>query len=191
MHFILTKAMKWQKLPCQINTWLQQCFDGLPLHQACYNNNKNALITRSILQNLIQQHPSMLTVTDVMIMTPLHIPLCCNPTATTEMIQLLKATQPHASSMRNVMNKTPLMMLLESKSREEYNALHDADGQLLPLVGLLKQQGLNLEALEMIMSASGNEILLVLELQNDDEASGLLPFMYGVSLGDCGLDVKI
>jgi hypothetical protein len=76
------------------NTWLQHRFDDLPLHQACYNNyNKNALITRSILQNLTQQHASMLTVTDAMLMTPLHI-LCCNPTATTEMIQLLKAAQP-------------------------------------------------------------------------------------------------
>jgi hypothetical protein len=169
------------------NTWLQQRFDDLPLHQACYNNNKNALITRSILQNLIQQHASMLTVTDAMLMTPLHI-LCCNPTATTEMIQLLKAAQPHASSMRNVMNKTPLMMLLESRSRKKYNALHDADGQLLPLVGLLKH-GLDFEALEMIMSASGNEMVLVSELQHNDEASGLLPFMYGASLVNCGLDV--
>jgi hypothetical protein len=170
------------------NTWLRQRFNDLPLHKACYNNyNKNALITRSILQNLTQQHASMLTVTDAMLMTPLHI-LCCNPTATLEMIQLLKAAQPHAASMRNVMNKTPLMMLLESKSHEKYNALHDADGQLLPLVGLLKH-GLDFEALEMIMSASGNEMVLVSELQSSDEASGLLPFMYGASLRNCGLDV--
>jgi hypothetical protein len=67
--------------------------------------------------------------------------------------------------------------------------LHDADGQLLPLVGLLEQQGLDFEALEMIMSASGNEMVLVSELQHNDEASGLLPFMYGASLGNCGLDV--
>jgi hypothetical protein len=130
----------------------------------------------------------MLTATDAMLMTPLHI-LCCNPTVTTEMIQLLKAAQPYAASMRNVMNKTPLMMLLESKNCEKYNALHDADGQLLPLVGLLEQQGLDFEALQMIMSASGNEMVLVSELQHNDEASGLLPFMYGASLGNCGLDV--
>jgi hypothetical protein len=171
-----------------INIWLQHRFDDLPLHQACYNNyNKNALITRSILQNLIQQHASsMITVTDAMLMTPLHI-LCCNPTATLEMIQLLKAAQPHAASMRNVMNKTPLMMLLESKSHEKYNALHDADGQLLPLAGLL-EQGLDFEALEMIMSLSGNNIF-VSELKIEDLTSGLLPFMYGASLGNCGLDV--
>jgi hypothetical protein len=48
------------------------------------------------------------------------------------------------------MNKTPLTMLLESKSCEKYNALHDTDGQLLLLVGLLEQQGLDFEALEMI-----------------------------------------
>jgi hypothetical protein len=138
------------------NTWLQQRFDGLPLHKACYNNyNKNDLITRSILQNLTQQHASMLTVTNATHMSPLHIP-CCSPTATTDMIQLLKAAQSHAASMRNAMNsKAPLMMLLESKSCQKYNTLHDADGQLLPPVGLLEQQGLDFEALEMIMSASG------------------------------------
>jgi hypothetical protein len=52
---------------------------------------------------------------------------------------MLKAAQPHAAaSMRNVMDKTPLMMLLETKSgREKCSAFHDGDGQLLPLVRLL------------------------------------------------------
>ncbi len=171
-------------------TWLRQRFNDLPLHQACfnYNTNTNTRITNTNnLPNLIQQHSgtSMLTSTDAMLMTPLHV-LCCNPTATLEMIQMLKAAQPDAASRRNVMDKTPLMMLLESKSKN-YSAFHDEDGQLLPLVGLL-EQGLDFDALEMIKSVSGNNIF-VSELEIEDETSGLLPFMYGASLGNCGLDV--
>jgi hypothetical protein len=170
------------------DTWLRQRFDNLPLHQACYNNNKNALITKSILHDLIQQHDaSMLTSTDAMLMTPLHV-LCCNPTATIEMIQMLKDVQVEASSMRNVMGKTPLMLLLETKSREKYSGFHDEDGNLLPVVGLL-EQGLDYEALEMIMSAPANDTEFISELQNNDVTSGLLPFMYGASLEKCGLDV--
>jgi hypothetical protein len=171
------------------DTWLRQRFSNLPLHQACFNYNINTRITNTnYLHDLIQQHSgtSMLTSTDAMLMTPLHV-LCCNPAATLEMIQMLKAAQPDAASMRNVMDKTPLMMLLESKN-ENYSALHDTDGQLLPLVGLL-EQGLDFEALEMIKSTSDNGIIPVSELQRDDETSGLLPFMYGASLGNCGLDV--
>jgi hypothetical protein len=100
---------------------------------------------------------------------------------------MLKAAQPDAASMRNVMDKTPLMMLLESKN-EKYSTFHDEGGQLLPLVGLL-EEGLDFDALEMIKSASDNGIIPASELQRDDETSGLLPFMYGASLGNCGLDV--
>jgi hypothetical protein len=170
-------------------TWLRQRFSNLPLHQACFNTHANTHITNtSNLHDLIQQHSaSMLTSTDTMLMTPLHV-LCCNPTATLEMIQMLKAAQPDAASMRNVMDKTPLMMLLESKN-EDYSTFHDEHGQLLPLVGLL-EQGLDFDALEMIKSvASGNSMVSVSELEYNDESSGLLPFMYGASLGNCGLDI--
>jgi hypothetical protein len=173
------------------HTWLRQRFNDLPLHQACFNyntNTNNRITNTNNLHDLIQQHSgtSMFTSTDAMLMTPLHV-LCCNPTATLEMIQMLKAAQPDAASMRNVMNKTPLMMLLESKSKN-YSAFHDEGGQLLPLVGLL-EQGLDFDALEMIKSASVNDVVFVSELQHNDEASGLLPFMYGASLGNCRLDV--
>jgi hypothetical protein len=165
-------------------TWLRQRFNDLPLHQACFNSNTNTHITNtSNLCNLIQNSgTSMFTSTDAMLMTPLHV-LCCNPTATLEMIQMLKAADPDAASMTNVMNKTPLMMLLESKSKN-YNAFHDERGQLLPLVRLL-EQGLDFDAFKMIKSASLN----VSELEIEDETSGLLPFMYAASLGNCGLDI--
>jgi hypothetical protein len=169
-------------------TWLCQRVHDLPLHQACHYNNKDVLTTKSILHNLIvhQHDASMLTSTDAMLMTPLYV-LCCNLTVTNVLIQMLKATQPHASSMRNVMNKTPLMMLVEAKS-EKCSAFHVEDGQLLPLVGLLEQR-LDIDALEMIISASSNDMLFALEVHINDETSDLLPFMYGTLLGNCGLDV--
>jgi hypothetical protein len=127
----------------------------------------------------------MLTSSDAMLMTPLHI-LCCNLAATLESIQMLKAAQPPAASMRNVMHKAPLMLLLESRSKK-YRAFYSEDGQLLSLVGLL-EQGLDVDALEMIQSISGNNIF-VSELLSNNETSGLLPFMYAASLGNCGLNV--
>jgi hypothetical protein len=165
-----------------IPTWLRQRFHNLPLHQFCYNDTSS--LNTITLNHFLQLHTSMLTVTDAMLMTPLHI-LCCNPTATTEMIQVLQAAQPDAASMRNVMNKTPLMMLLESKS-SKYNVFHD-DGQLLPLVGLL-EQGLDMDALDMIR-AFDDDMALVSELENIDDVSGLLPFMHGASLSTCTLEI--
>jgi hypothetical protein len=103
------------------------------------------------------------------------------------MIQLLKAAQPHAASMRNARNKTPLMMLLESKS-EKNNTLYDEDGQLLPVVGLL-EQGLDSEALEAIRVFDGIDTLFLSELENRDDVSGLLPFMYGASLAISSLGI--
>jgi hypothetical protein len=166
-----------------IPNWLCHRFDNLPFHQICYNDA--SLLNITTFNHLIQEHSSMLTTTDDMLMTPLHI-LCCNPTATNEMIQLLKAAQPHAASMMNVMNKTPLMMLLELKNKK-YNALHD-DGKM-SLVDLL-EQGLDYDSLEMIRTFDGDEkVELVSELENRDEVSGLLPFMYGASFSKCRLDI--
>jgi hypothetical protein len=97
----------------------------------------------SILHDLIQQDnnaASSLTSTDAMLMTPLHV-RCCNPTASIESIPMLKATLLQAASMRNVMYKTPLMMLLVITS-EQYSRFgvedEDDKGELLPLVVLLK-----------------------------------------------------
>jgi hypothetical protein len=166
-----------------INTWLRQRFDNLPLHQTCYNDTST--LNTTTFNNLIQHHASTLTVNDAMLMTPLHI-LCCNPTATIEMIKQLQAAEPQAASMENVMNKTPLMILLECKSMK-YNVLHE-NGQLLPVVGLL-EQGLDCDAFEAIRAFSGSNRVLVSELENKDAATGLLPFMYGALLSKCGLDI--
>jgi hypothetical protein len=166
----------------EIQIWLCIRFDNLPLHSACYNNTDT--LTMNNLKNLIKKHNSLLTSTDAMLMNPLHT-LCCNPTATVDMIKLLKAAQPNAASMKNVKGKTPLMMLLECMSKK-YSVFHKY-GKLLPLVGLL-EKGLDYNALEMIL-AFDDEMSLVSQMGKQDKTSGLLPFMYGASLADCGLDV--
>jgi hypothetical protein len=100
----------------------------------------------------------MLTENDAMLMTPLQI-LCCNPTATTEMIQVLKAVQPQVALMRNARNKMPLMILLESKSKK-CNAFHDENGQLLLLIGLL-EQGLDCYALDVIQAFDSDKMVFI------------------------------
>jgi hypothetical protein len=126
----------------------------------------------------------MLTSTDAMLMTPLHV-LCCNPTVTAEMIQMLKDACPDAASMRNVLDETPLMMYLKCQ-KKEYSAYH-VNGQLLPLVELL-EVGIDYRLLEVICIFY-DEAMFVSELEKEDEVSGLLPFMYGASLSDCELGV--
>jgi hypothetical protein len=166
------------------DTWICQQFDNLPLHQMCYNDTST--LNTITFNKSIQEHASMIITNDAMLMTPLHI-LCCNPTATTEMIVQLQATEPQAASMENVMNKTPLMILLESK-QIKYNAFQE-NGQLLPVVGLL-EQGLDYNTFKVIWAFGGNNMrVLVSELEKRDETSGLLPFMYGASLSKCRLDI--
>ena len=70
---------------------------------------------------------------------------------------------------------------------KEYGRFHDENGELLPLVGLL-EEGIDHDALEIIMKYDEGAVQ-VLELENRNDTSGLLPFMYGASLSNCGLDV--
>jgi hypothetical protein len=77
------------------------------------------------------------------------------------------------------------MVYLKCK-KKEYNTYH-VDGQLLPLVGLLKL-GIEYNVLEVICILY-DEVMLASELAERNEESGLLPFMYGASLSDCRLDI--
>jgi hypothetical protein len=116
--------------------------------------------------------------------TPIHPSF--NSTATFGIILLLKVAQPHVASIRNALNNTPLVKLLESKSKQ-CNTFHE-DGQLLPLVGLFKW-GLDFDTLEMIWAFVGDVMGVVSKLASRDDASGLLPFLYGASLPKCRLDI--
>jgi hypothetical protein len=163
-------------------TWLRQRFVNLPLHQAFYE--LEITMTTALLTNLIQQHSSLLTSVDAMLMTPLHV-FCCSPTVTAEMIQILKVGCPDAASMTNVLGETPLMIHLAHKDKE-YKRFY-INGQLLPLVDVL-ELGINWDILNIIWIL-GNEMMLTSELEERNETSGLLPFMLAGSLSQCGLDI--
>jgi hypothetical protein len=90
-------------------------------------------MTITLLSNIIQQHATILTSIDAMLMTPLYV-LYCYPTATAKMIQMLIAAFPDAKSMRNVLDEIPLMMYLKC-TKEEFN-LYQISRQKLPLVKL-------------------------------------------------------
>jgi hypothetical protein len=190
-------------------TWLHRRFHKLPLHQAFYHSSNT--MTTTLVENLIQEYSSMLISTDKMLMTPLHV-LCCSSTVTARMIQIFKDASPDtASSMRNVLGETPLMMYLKCKDTK-YKACH-VNGNLLPLVELLElgiecevleiiwilhepppslvemlEMGIQYDVLEMIFKFY-DVTLLLSELGEKNETSGLLPFMYAGSLSQCGLEV--
>jgi hypothetical protein len=163
-------------------TWLRERFLHLPLHQAIFLSPTT--ITIDLIMNLIHQHNFMLTSTDAMLMTPLHV-LCCSTTVTAEMIQTFKDASSETASMRNVLGETPLMMYLKCKGAK-YSSFH-VDGQLLPLVDLL-ELGIKCDILEIILIFY-DESMLASELEDRNETSGLMPFMLAGSLSQCGLDV--
>jgi hypothetical protein len=165
-----------------IQTWLRWRFLNLPLHQAFYHSSNT--MTTSLLNNLIHQHSSMINSTDTMLMTPLHV-LCCSPTVTADMLQILKVASPVAASRRNVLGETPLMMYLKCKNTE-YNAYHTVSGHLLPLVELI-EFGLKSYILKIILIFY-DLVKFSSELEERNKSSGLLPFMYCASLSQCGLD---
>ncbi len=53
-------------------------------------------------------------------MTPLHI-LCCNPSATTEMIQAVVEGEPSSLTQTDVTGSTPLQLFLKCKSLMKAN----------------------------------------------------------------------
>jgi hypothetical protein len=127
----------------------------------------------------------MLTSRDAMLITPLHV-LCCNPTITAETIQMLKDICPESALMRNVLDKTPLMMYFKCQ-KKEYN-VYNVNGQLLLLVQLF-ELGIEYNIMNVFWIFYDG-VKLISDLEMGDEVSVLLlPFMYGASLPDCGLDV--
>ena len=119
-------------------------------------------------------------------MTPLHV-LCGNLNVTSlEMTQTLTDAEPDAALKTTVTGHTPLMMLLKLRGIQRNEYYHEEDGQLvlLPLVRLL-ESGLDYDAIDAILVLHRRQI--VSEFDVEDEASGLLPFMYAASLTGCSL----
>ena len=172
------------------HTWLRQRFDGMPIHQACYEYQHDATIQEDIatnqLETIITANIATLHSTDAMGMTALHV-LCCNPNATAHAIKALKDAHPNAASMRNVKGLTPLMMLLECEGL----ACNDfyVDEEFVSLFRVL-ELGVEYGVLEKIIGASDVEVgnRLVLAFERKDEESGLIPFMRAALLQQCTLD---
>lgn len=103
--------------------WLQHRFDNLPIHQACYDVE----LRPATLSTLISENKDSLALTDAMNMTALHV-LCCNPSVTAEMIEMLISAHPETINMKNVVGMDPLMVFLKCNSMkkvEEVDSIRD------------------------------------------------------------------
>ncbi len=184
-------------------TWLRQRFVNLPIHQACYYANDDAQSAVDHLSKLIKENKQALTATDAMGMTPLHI-LCCNPHITAEMVRVIMEKEEDASALlahTDVTGCTPLELFMwcrgyeqEEEEEEKYDPwnLFGADEEeeeveSLPSLFDLLEKGISGEDLSILFALNDNQQI---ELSlNQDEETGLFPFMSAAVLPGCGLDV--
>ena len=175
----LCTALDQQLINDDFGHWLKHRFDNLPIHQACYDIQVNI----NTLSKVIQDNNDILASTDAMGMTALHI-LCCNPhVRSSQMIKILKAAYPKSASMVNVLGMTPVMLFLTCKgmgqeeSKEESASFSD-----------LMRLGLKIDEVEYVLEEYlDNQTMF--NLVEQDQTSGLLPFMAAASLSQCSLDL--
>ncbi len=161
-------------------TWLRQRFNNIPIHQVCCDANSNTLVSSSpnILSTFIYENKQALTTTDAMGMTPLHI-LCCNPRATIEVMQVAVEEEPSLLTQTDVIGNTPLQLFLKCRSLVGTN-------QCLPSLHDLLAMRIKVEDLSILLLLNDNQQI---NLSNQDENTGLLPFMSAAVMSGCGLDV--
>ncbi len=170
-----------------INTWLRQRFDNLPIHHACYyaNDSESAL---HLLSNLIRNNEQTLAATDAMGMTPLHI-LCCNLRATVEMVQVIVENDPSLLTRTDVTECTPLQLFLKCRrppggttcSRQQQEKIPTSFRNLLDM-------GISGEDVAILLILNDNPEFLM-SLRSKDDSTNLFPFMTAATLSYCGLDV--
>ncbi len=175
-------------------TWLRQRFDNLPIHKACYYANDDAQSAVDHLSTIVQENKQALVATDAMGMTALHI-LCCNPNITAEMVRVI-VEQGESSSLieTDVTGNTPLQLFMRCRgylledADEEQQATEQEEvvESMLSLYDLL-EKGINVKDLLIFFALNDNQQI---ELSlNQDEETGLFPFMSAAVLPGCGLDV--
>lgn len=186
--FVRCEILNRVNIP-DITNWLKNRFDDLPLHQLCYNINHT--ITADKLASIQIDDPT-LTAVDAMGMTPLHI-LCCNPSATSSLIQQLVSKNHDAAQIRNIAGMTPLHSYLISKyviSHDDHQKVSSNDLKgLNPVAVALIQDGTRYGIHEMIYMGLRYEVIDVVlaltgrcvgtEVNKKNEATGLYPFMSG------------
>ena len=161
-------------------SWLCGRYDHLPLHRVFYYSADKNMSVEMIKTTIIEENDTMLTKTDAMGMTPLHV-ICCNPNISNDIISTVHRFRPEAANMKTLDGKTPLMMLLNTRYGSCTECLFK-DELLLPLFDLLKK-GINWSILDSILLFNKTE------LESEEKHSGLLPFMLAASLKQCSLDI--
>ncbi len=167
-----------------INTWLRQRFDNLPIHEACYyaNNNDDAQSAVDHLSTIVQENKQTLVATDAMGMTPLHI-LCCNPNITAEMVRVI-VEQGESSSLieTDVTESTPMQLFMRCRG---YLPVDEEEEEEPSLCDLL-EKGIEAKDLAILFALNDNQQI---DMSGKDEETGLFPFMSAAVLPGCGLDV--
>ncbi len=164
--------------------WLQRRFDGLPMHRICYQNL--SAISRDTFATLVKQHRETLHLRDAMNMTPLHI-LHCNPTASTEMMHMLRFAYPEATGAIDVNRMTPIMLFYACKSvKTTYYFDSVRNG---PSLCTLLNQGVKCDDLLELIRYD-DEMVFLMELKDGDrKETGLYPFMSAAGSSHYSLDV--
>eukprot|EP00551_Chaetoceros_affinis_P009595 CAMPEP_0203673660 /NCGR_PEP_ID=MMETSP0090-20130426/13485_1 /ASSEMBLY_ACC=CAM_ASM_001088 /TAXON_ID=426623 /ORGANISM="Chaetoceros affinis, Strain CCMP159" /LENGTH=355 /DNA_ID=CAMNT_0050539365 /DNA_START=89 /DNA_END=1156 /DNA_ORIENTATION=+ len=150
--------------------WLSRRFADLPLHSACYGNME--LMTVDKISSLIEENQTALLLQDAMGMTPLHI-LSCNPTATPDLIRVLKSVSGSAASIPNVNCMSPVMMLFACKGLS-YDHYFEEVSQGPSIHALLEQGLLCDDDLELLCAFDS---LLLSQFDQMDERTGLYPLL--------------
>ncbi len=183
-----------------INTWLRQRFNDLPIHRACYcvnangNANGNDDTQSAVVDHLStlvrdNDNEQTLAATDAMGMTALHV-LCCNPHMTVEMVRVIvEGEQPSPSSVSLVnqidaTGSTPLELFMKCtslmKAGEESNATN------MPTINDLLERGIKYDDLAILFVLNCNQQI---DLLSQDESTGFVPFMSAAASLGCELDV--
>ncbi len=179
------------------DAWLSQRFDNLPIHQACYYANDDAQSAVDHLSKVIQENKQALVATDAMGMTPLHI-LCCNPNINAEMVRVIveKEEEEDASALlthTDVTGCTPLQLFLWCRGyllgdRKQLKLFRAEEVEsIMPSLCDLLEKGISGEDLSILFALNDNEQIDM--SLNQDEETGLFPFMSAAVLPGCGLDV--
>ena len=176
-------------------------YDALPIHQTCYNYNKNTSSVDIInsYQSLQDNDPALLQV-DIMGMTPLHI-LCANPAVTNEIIKQLYCKCTATAVIRNVNDMLPWHMYVVNKDKQfrmfiededEYNGFIMTDTALMILsnefnADKLVEANLDIDMMEMYLNLTASSLGEWLETIHG--MTGLYPFMsMATKSNDCNLE---
>ncbi len=172
-----------------IETWLRQRFDNLPIHRACYDAY-DAQSAVDHLSKLIQDNHQALTKTDAMGMTPLHI-LCCNPHATVQMVQLLVEKDSSVLTHSDVTESTPLQLFLKCRSlllEDQEQQETETETMTLSSIYDFLNMGISSEDLEFLLVLNDNQEF-VTSWRSKDDSTNLFSFMTTATLSSCRLDV--